>query len=231
MWLRTTGTEQLGCELADSQEIRHPFVMIKARAGLPSGKGPPGAPRRPARAKGSPITRRVRLTVAPFRAWRGSPACVAGGSAVIASTFPRPLPPPHLSGNPWAPRKAGFGSRGPLTPHPARAWRRGRDLNPRHPFGVHLLSRQVVSAARPPLRSRSLQLNPIPLNQTQGWTFSVSGLSEKGPQHKPSQSPHDAGKGRSEHPTHKDGKNLPQVYRGNALHKANPHHRAHNGLG
>ncbi len=31
-------------------------------------------------------------------------------------------------------------------------WRRGWDLNPRHPLGVHLLSRQVASAAHPPLR-------------------------------------------------------------------------------
>lgn len=91
-----------------------------ARAEFPSGPRPPGAPRWPARAKGSPITHRGRLTVAPFRAWRGSPACVAGGSAVIAA-LPEPLPPPRLSGNPWAPRVAGFGCRGPLPPHPARA--------------------------------------------------------------------------------------------------------------
>ncbi len=31
-------------------------------------------------------------------------------------------------------------------------WRRGWDSNPRHPLGVHLLSRQVASAAHPPLR-------------------------------------------------------------------------------
>src|ERR1700674_1639337 len=33
-------------------------------------------------------------------------------------------------------------------------WRRGGDSNPRHPFGVKLLSRQPCSATPAPLRSR-----------------------------------------------------------------------------
>jgi hypothetical protein len=82
-----------------------------------------------------------------------------GGVHRPASQGARPSSPPFPSrfrhptsrGTHGLHVKRVFGFRGPLTPHPARAWRRGRDLNPRHPFGVHLLSRQVVSAARPPL--------------------------------------------------------------------------------
>src|SRR5919108_6042384 len=92
-------------------------------------------PRKPAPVRYSHGTREGRLTVAPFRAWRGSVILVAWGPTFNAA--------PRGSFNtdrPWngnsTPLKRIAGYRAPLTPRLARprrdSWRRGRDLNPRH---------------------------------------------------------------------------------------------------
>jgi hypothetical protein len=57
---------------------------------------------------------------------------------------------------------------------PSEGWRRGRDLNPRYPFGVHGISSAAPSAARSPLRNGPLRRRPRTVCK-------VGRVGEKGP--------------------------------------------------
>ena len=77
------------------------------------------------------------------------------------STSARTVTPPYLCWEKqypdhWAVSRfpachRGFNRKRTLSPLRCVPWRRGRDSNPRYPFGVHTISSRAPSTARPPL--------------------------------------------------------------------------------